>query len=322
MDILTNLRTFLMVARCGGFSKAARNLHVVPSVVAKRVAQLEYAVGVPLFNRTTRSTRLTEGGEQLRIRATALVDSFDAVVQGLKPEEKGLTGTIRLSAPATFTIFHLNKVFAEFLAKHPNVHLEVLLLNRSINPSETGLDMVISGRTAAYEGITEFPLMPISPVLCASPAYISARGLPDHPRGLSSHDCLVFRPHGGHWLFQSSKEGVIDVDVSRARMVADDNLTLLEAAKAGCGLAIIPRNYARTSLADGSLKAVLPGFPPNQNWMRVLIPHSKVNLPRVKALLDHLKSRMSALQEDEEQSNLPVRKTATAKARLKRRSAR
>ena len=301
-----------MVSRSGSFSKAARSLHVVPSVVAKRVAQLEHAVGVSLFHRTTRSTRLTEDGEQLRVRAAELIDSFESIVHGLKPEAKGISGTIRLSAPATFTIFELNRIFAEFLSKHPNVHLDVLLLNRSINPSEAGLDMVISGRTATYEGVTVFPLMPIFPVLCGSPAYLSARGVPGHPRDLSSHDCLVFRPHGGHWLFQSSKEGVIDIDVSRPHMVADDNLTLLEGAKAGCGLAIIPRNYAKAALAEGSLQAVLSDFPPNQNWMRALIPRSKVDLPRVKALLTHLKSRMGALEEDEAPTDSRLGAGATA----------
>lgn len=309
-----------MVSRSGSFSKAARNLHVVPSVVAKRIAQLEHEVGVSLFYRTTRSTRLTGDGEQLRVRAAELIDSFESIVHGLKEEEKGITGMIRLSAPATFTVLYLNRIFAEFLAEHPNVHLDVLLLNRSTNPAETGLDMVISGRTAVYEGVAVFPLVPIFPVLCASPAYLSARGLPHHPRSLSSHDCLVFRPHGGHWLFQSSKEGVIDIDVSRSHMVADDNLTLLEAARAGCGLAIIPRNYAKASLADGTLEAVLPDFPPNQNWMRVLIPRSRVNLPRVKALLDHLKSRIGALEEGEAPADSFARSAGAANARTKRRS--
>ena len=83
-------------------------------------------------------------------------------------------------------------------------------------------------------------------------------------------------------------------------------------------MAIIPRNYAQTALADGSLNAVLPDFPPNQNWMRVLIPRSKVNLPRVKAFLDHLKSRMRAISEDEAAANSPVTMpVATAKPKLK-----
>ena len=297
MDVLTNLRTFLMVARCDGFSDAARHLHVVPSVAAKRVSQLEKTVGATLFIRTTRSIRLTEAGELLRSRAADLVAAFDTVVLSLKDEQRGLTGLIRVMAPTTITTRHLGTVFSAFLAAHPNVKLEVELIDRSINPLEEGYDVVISGRSATYEGVEDFPLYPVNPLLCASPSYLHKRSPLNHPRELAAHDCLLFRPAGSHWVFQSPAEGSIDIDITAPRLIADDNMSLLESAKAGCGITVIPRYIARSALQEGSLLAILPEYPPNQNWFRVYIPKRKLPLPRIKAFLDHLTNPDSRLDD-------------------------
>jgi DNA-binding transcriptional LysR family regulator len=297
MDVLTNLRTFLMVARYDGFSEAARHLNVVPSVAAKRVSQLEKTVGATLFIRTTRSTRLTDAGEMLRTRAAELVSAFDGVVNSLRGDQKGLSGHIRVMAPTTLTTLHLGSVFSSFLAEHPNVKLEVELIDRAINPLEEGYDMVISGRSATYDGVTDFPLRPANPLLCAAPSYLAIRGSPSHPRDLAGHDCLIFRPAGTHWIFHSASEGSIDIDVSNARYVADDNLSLLACAKAGCGVAVLPRYIANPALLEGSLVEALASYPPSQNWFRAFIPKRKLHVPRIKAFLDHLTKNMARLDD-------------------------
>ena len=125
MDILTNLRTFVTVARTGGFSPAARQLHVVPSVVAKRIAQLEQTMQARLFERSTRVVELTEAGRRLQARAAGLVSELDDVVQSVRRDEGALDGHLKVMAPTTLTLLCLGSLLDAFLAQHPRLTLEI-----------------------------------------------------------------------------------------------------------------------------------------------------------------------------------------------------
>src|SRR5262245_39001046 len=119
MDITTHIRTFVMVVRCGGFSEAARQLDVVPSVVAKRIAQLEAELKVRLFERTTRKVALTEAGERFHARASVVVAEFEELLHATQRDEGRPEGHLRVMAPTTLTIRQLGPVFCEFLRAHP-----------------------------------------------------------------------------------------------------------------------------------------------------------------------------------------------------------
>ncbi|WP_176442364.1 LysR family transcriptional regulator [Noviherbaspirillum humi] len=292
MDSLLNIKTFVLVARYGGFSEAARQLDVVPSVVAKRIAQLEKALGTRLFERTTRTVRLTEAGEKLSARAGVLVASFEDLLQSVERDESRLAGHIRLVAPTTLTMLYLGQVLDDFLARHDRITLEIALQDDSVNPAERGFDLAISGRTASYEGVVEIPLCPTRVVACAAPAYLGDRGRPAHPAELSDHACLAFKPSGLNWAFQSAR-GLIHVDIA-PRLLADDNMTLLRAAVAGLGIAILPLYIARNALASGALAPVLDGYPPQENWFKAYVPKRKRQVARVAALADWLSARLQA----------------------------
>ncbi|HPQ96065.1 MAG TPA: LysR family transcriptional regulator, partial [Thiolinea sp.] len=104
MDTLTNLKTFVAVAKYGGFSDAARQLDVVPSVVAKRISQLEQSMQTRLFQRSTRRVRITEAGVQLYGRVPGLLAEFEEVVSSVQRDDKKLEGHIRIMAPTTLTL--------------------------------------------------------------------------------------------------------------------------------------------------------------------------------------------------------------------------
>lgn len=292
MDTLTNLRTFVTVARVGGFSEAARQLHVVPSVVAKRIAQLERTMKARLFERSTRVVELTEAGRRLQARAAALVGDLDKLMADVQPEAGALDGPIRLVAPTTLAMVRLAPLLDGFLAQHERVTLELTLADRSTNPVEAGFDLSISGRAAAYEGVVDVPLCPVLPKLCASAAYLQRRGVPGHPRDLADHDCLVFRPGGGLWTFQSPR-GLVHVE-ARGRLVADDNHTLRVACLHGRGVALLPGYVCQDALDAGELVAVLPDWPLQDAWFKAFVPRRSHRLPRVQALLAHLVQGLAA----------------------------
>ena len=286
MDTTTHLRTCVEVVRCHGFSEAARQLGVVPSVVARRIAQLEQELHTQLFERTTRKVTLTEAGERLHARAAVVVSELEELLHAVRRDDGKPEGHLRVMAPTTLTMEHLGALFCDFLVAYPRITLELCLVDRSTNPAEAGFDLAISGRAASYEGVVDVPLCPVRPVLCAAPAYLERSAPLQHPRDLTEHSCLVFAPTGTSWAFESAR-GALSVDV-RPRMQADDNRTLLRAALGGLGVALLPGYIAQDALASGELMAVLTRFSPQENWFKAYVPRRKTRVARVKALLDYL----------------------------------
>jgi DNA-binding transcriptional LysR family regulator len=291
MDMVANMRAFLAVARHGGFSEAARQLNVVPSVAAKRVSQLEHAIGAKLFERSTRKVVLTEAGQQFQGRARSLLTELDETLGGLKRAGDRLEGRILMMVPTTLSMLVLSDALSGFLREHEHITLELALVDRSVNPAEEGFDLAISGHAASsYEGVLDVPLYPFEHVLCAAPDYLQRRGTPAHPRDLEDHDGLFFKPLGTAWRFESER-GQLSVDV-RPRLIANDNVTLRAAALAGNGIAMLPRYVSGEALRAGRLVEVLGGFPIPKSWFRAHVTQQRAALARIQRLLEWLKSAL------------------------------
>lgn len=286
MDDLRQIRTFLAVVQQGSFVQAARQLHVVPSVVAKRIAQLEALLGVRLFDRTTRRVQLTSAGEQLRTKASALLAQAHDLVHDIAATSERPYGHLRILTPTTLTTLHLGQLFARFMQENSRITLEVVLGNRSVNPLEESFDLVVSGRLASYEGVLQYPLLPIQYVLCAAPHYVASAAPLQHPGELIHHPCLVFEPLGRTWVFQSSR-GAIHTDV-QVHLLADDNQTVLHAALNGLGIAVLPGYIAQRHLLSGALQALLPAYPIQDAWFKAFIPKRKATLAHVVTLREYL----------------------------------
>jgi DNA-binding transcriptional LysR family regulator len=290
VDTLTNLRAFLATVRGGNFSEAARQLHTVPSVVAKRINHLEWTLGSRLFDRSSRKVALTEAGQKFHAKARALVTDFDDIAADIKRDQAGLEGHIRLRAPTSLSVLYLADILSNFQGRHERITMEVVLLDRSANPLEEGFDISISGRAGSYEGVVDEPLCPLRQVVCASPGYLQRHPAPRHPRELADHDCLVFNPTGATWLFKSER-GPVSVDVPQ-RLGANDNYVLYSAARAGNGIAVLPTYVARHALEDGTLAPLLEDYPLQETWLKALVPERRRNLQRIEALLSWLKEHL------------------------------
>lgn len=289
MDYISHIQTFMAVVRCGSFSEAARDLGVVPSMVAKRISSLEKHLNTRLFERTTRKVNLTEAGEKFHVRSVNVVNDLEELLDTVERDDGKLEGHIRLMAPTTLGIQRLGPLLNEFLSEHPRITLEMTLVDRSTNPAEEGFDLAISGRLASYEGVVDMPLRPVQPTLSATPQYLAEHPEIEHPRDLSNHPCLVFSATGSVWHFQSAR-GVISVEV-QARLLADDNMTLLDGTLRSLGVAILPSYVVEEHLQQGMLVAVLPKYPPQENWFKAYVPRRRMQVARVQALIEWLRNR-------------------------------
>jgi DNA-binding transcriptional LysR family regulator len=290
VNTLLNIKAFLLVARTGSFSGAARELGVAPSVVTKRISRLEEEMGAQLFLRSTRGLNLTDAGERLLPRYQGLVAELDEIISGGGAPDRGIEGHLRIKSPTTITSLYLGPLFAEFQVRHPGVGIEIVLLDRSVNPLEEGFDVVIAARPASYPHVVDVPLCEYRLVLCCTPEYLRQRDGPAQPSDLADHNCLTSVLLGSSWQFESQR-GALSVEV-HSHFHANDGRVVLEAALRGLGIAALPRYLADPELRSGRLVPVLDDYPLAGFWLKALVPRMKMGRPAVAALVDFLKTEM------------------------------
>ncbi|MCC5812059.1 MAG: LysR family transcriptional regulator [Ectothiorhodospiraceae bacterium] len=290
MDIYLNMRAFQTTAETGNFSRAARELGVAASVVTKRVNQLEHQLGVTLFRRSTRAVVLTEPGRRYLEKVRGLTAQIDELLSSTR-QPKALEDFIRIKAPTSMTVLYLNRIFQAFAADFPRVRLELVLVDRPIDPVSEGFDIAIGAFPLSFGHAMDEPLCRLERMLCASPAYLEARGVPRHPRDLVKHDCLSFVPTGNSWVFESER-GPITIEVT-PRISSNDGQILVDAAVNGNGVAVVSKYAARKALHNGDLVRVLPDFPLPDMWIKAVAPEWRVNAPAIRMLVDYLRAALT-----------------------------
>ncbi len=278
------------MARVGSFSAAARELRVAPSVVTKRITQLEGQLRTRLIARSTRGLALTSAGERLLPRFLKLVGELEELFVERTDDQGAIEGHLRIKGPTTITSLYLGALVSEFQVAHPHVTIEVVLMDRSVNPLEEGFDLVVAARPASYPNVVDVPLCAYPQVLCCSPEYLRERERPRHPGELIEHDCLTSVLFGTTWPFESPR-GALSVDI-RSRLHANDGRVLLEAARRGLGLAPLPAYLVADDLREGRLVQVLEDYPMAAPWLKALVPRMKADKPATRALIAFIKARM------------------------------
>src|SRR3954449_51585 len=291
MDTLVNLQAFLATAEATGFSAAARKLNVSTSVVSKRVTQLEAQIGTVLFHRSTRELRLTEAGQRYVHRARGVVADVGDLLSRMGEKDHDLIDHLRIKAPTSLTIARLADVFSAFQTENPRLKLEVVLIDRPVDPVTEGFDVAIGAFPHSFGGVVDEPLCRLQRLLCASPAYLKAHGIPRHPRDLVDHRCLSFLPTGPEWIFDGPR-GRISVQVSPL-LSCNEGHVLARSAIAGNGIALMSHYLVADALRDGSLRPVLRDFPIPELWVKAAIPERRRNAAAVQALLTLLKTSLA-----------------------------
>jgi len=283
MDIISNMRAFLTVARLGSFSAAARESHTVPSVISKRISQLEYQLGTSLFIRSTRGLELTEAGRGYQQRFLGVLAEVEAALDGgdgdARPQEH-----IRIKCPSTLTALGLSDVLIQFRIDNPGVRLELVMVDRTVNPLEEGYDLAIGALPASFPHVLDIPLCPMPRAVVASHAYLMRRGYPQHPRDLAHHDCITFPGSGTRWVF-NGPTGEVAVDVNSV-FSATDGRVLREAAARGVGVAIVSEYMARPSIGAGELVEILPDFSAPALYMKLMVPENRRGSPTIRTIID------------------------------------
>jgi DNA-binding transcriptional LysR family regulator len=294
MDKLSSLRAFVKVVEHGSFSEAARALRQSRSAVSKHVIELEQELGVQLLARTTRSAAPTENGRAYYERAVAILadlDEADLAVAQLHAEPRGL---LRVNAPMSFGTLKLGPALVAFMEKYPELQVQLTLSDEQIDAVQEGFDVTLRIAELAASSLIARRLLGVPRVFCASPAYITRRGTPEHPKDLKTHDCLTygFLATGNQWkLIGSDGEHFVSVPWT---LCVNNAEVLKQAALAGRGIALLPTFIAGTTLDDGTLVPVLDKYHAPEIALYAIYPPTRHLSSKVRLFIDFLVERFSA----------------------------
>jgi DNA-binding transcriptional LysR family regulator len=258
---LAHLESFIASAEEHSFSAAARRLGLTPAAVSKNVARLESALGVRLFQRSTRSLNLTEEGERLFRQAqspwTALAQALDEVQQGAGKPAGALKVGMALAVGRNYFV----PMLEEFLRLYPDIVPDLHFENRQVDLIAERYDVAIGGSIDLAAGMIARELARVKVVVVAAPAYLAAHPAPQHPQELVRYEGVVRRSSStgrlNAWTLRNDRGEVGSADI-RPLAVFDDPEAMARAAASGLGIALLPAPHALPFLRSGELVRILP----------------------------------------------------------------
>ncbi|RKP46124.1 LysR family transcriptional regulator [Pararobbsia silviterrae] len=294
MDRLRAFEVFVMVVNRGSFARAADALDTSPANVTRYVNELEAHLGVRLLNRTSRRLSLTEGGETLYARCTTILDDVAETEGVLTSASIEPRGRLRINAPVSFGVLHLAPLWPRFMARYPDVELEVALIDRVVDIVEEGFDLAIRISRAGTVDHAARKLATSRNVLCASPEYLTQWGHPVVPADLIGRPCIgyTYAATGDAWQLADDEGRPHPVRV-QCVMHTNNGDTARAAALAGRGIIWQPTFLIGDDLRAGRLVRVLPNYRLPDIDVLALYPSRRHVSAKVRAAIDFLADAFS-----------------------------
>lgn len=295
MDQLAAIRAFLAVAEEGGFAPAARRMGVATSSLTRQVDGLEGHLGTQLLNRSTRSVTLTPGGAHYRQDAARILDALTQADRAVAEAGGRPSGRLRVAVPVAFARLHVAPSIHLFLARHPDVQLELIASDSMANLVEDRIDVAIRLGPAGEGSLIARRIAPHRRILCAAPGYLAAWGAPEHPDDLANHDCLTFTQSTDRVVWHFDGPGGARADVAVAGPLSATNSELvLAAALEGAGILLMPDWLVGPAVDEGALTALLPDWHPPEGAIHAVYLPNRRGSAKVDAFVAHLAKTFAA----------------------------
>lgn len=282
------LRGFVAVAQALSFSRAAGTMGVSPSALSQLVRGLEERLGTRLLNRTTRSVSLTEAGAALLARTGPALAELGDAMQQAKAGREGIAGRVRVHASRFAGELHVLPILARFGRDYPDVVLDISLDDTVIDIVASGYDVAIRIGELVERDMIALPLgQEMRQLAVATPDYVAAHGVPEHPRELLRHSCIRWRWPGNtapyHWEFWDQGWFQVAVDGS---LILDDKQACIEAALQGAGVAFAIEPKVCDHIAAGRLVPLLERWSAPFPGHYLCYPQQRHMAPAVRAFID------------------------------------
>src|SRR5574343_718487 len=283
MDKLNAISTLVAIVDHGSLTKAGQHLDMSLAAVVRTLAGLEESLGVRLINRTTRRLSLTDEGRDYVERCRRLLADVQDMEAVLTDRQQRPSGRLAITAPVMCGRGQVVPVVSDFLASHPEMRIDRLLLDRVMDLLEEGIDLAIRIGALPDSSLVGISLGSTRRVICASPALLASTGMPMQPADLGGQPVIRFTglSDGSDWTLTRGNERV---KLSLREVFAANQVdAALAACRKGLGFGRFFAYQVREALADGSLVSVLDTWDATPVPVSVVYPHGRLQSPRIRA---------------------------------------
>ncbi|MBB3952024.1 LysR family transcriptional regulator [Aureimonas jatrophae] len=289
-DRFGSILAFVRVADHGSFAKAGKVLGLSPSAVSKSVARLEGRLGLRLFQRTTRAISLTEEGRAFFLRCAAILQELDEAERDMRERASMPTGVLKVELPTALGRMVIAPQLGTLTGRYPDLRVDASFDDELTDLVEAGLDAVVRIGEPRDSRLMVKRVGTVHYIVCASPAYIKAHGVPEDPSDLTRFNCIRRLPHGSGtyapWRFVPAGGGAtLTVEVA-GTLSFDSNDVILDAGLAGTGLVQLHTYMAEPYLRSGRLVEVLQPYAAPGPPISVLFPSNRHLAPKVRVFID------------------------------------
>lgn len=294
MDKLEAMRVFIEVAECKSFVAASRKLDLSAPAVTRSVAQLEHALGVRLFNRSTRHVRLTDSGARFFEDAKRVLEDVDQAMAAASGSYAEPRGVLSVTAPVLFGQIHIAPILTEYLQQNPAVAVRAVFYDRVSNLLDEGLDVAIRIGHLKDSSIYATPVGSVQRLVCASPDYLKKYGMPSQPSDLTRHEIIQASTveSSTTWQFESSA-GKESVKVT-PRLQCSQNGAAITAAKQGFGITRLMSYQVGEELKNGSLTRILRDYETKPLPVSIIHLEGRQANAKIRSFIDLATERLRA----------------------------
>lgn len=297
VDRLDDMTLFARVAEARSFTVASERLGLSRSAASRRLTDLEARLGARLLNRTTRRISLTEAGEIYLAHVQRILADVEEADQSVTTLQAAPRGLLKVAAPMSFGRAHLGSAIADFLTAYPEIEVEMDLNDRYVDLVAEGYDVAVRVGKLKDSSLVARRLCPSRLVVCASHAYLQARGVPRTPEDLTRHECLLYtNAQSNQWSFRAAPAGQPGSEETQAirvtsRIKSNNGDVLRDAAIAGHGIVILPTFIVDEALMQRKLQPILVDWVPDMGTVNAVFPANRHLSSKVRLFVDFLAAR-------------------------------
>jgi DNA-binding transcriptional LysR family regulator len=294
MDRIQMLELFVAVAETGSFAGGARVTGLSPPSVTRGVNDLEQRLGARLFTRTTRVVRLTDVGRDYLEEVRSILSDLKAADDLASGTAARPTGHLRITAPVEFGRIHVAPILADYLDAYPEVSADLLTVDRIVNLVEEGIDVGLRIGDLPPSGLMAVRVGQVRRVVCATPDYFTAHGVPKTPADLAHHKIISIggvTPYAD-WRFGKDRSDIVRL---KPRLVVSNVGAALDLARAGWGVTRALSYQIAPDLRAGTLQTVLEGFEPAPMPVHLVHQEGRRVTAKLRSFLDFARDRLRGL---------------------------
>ncbi|MBT2342070.1 MULTISPECIES: LysR family transcriptional regulator [Pseudomonas] len=292
MDLFDAMHMFVRVVERGSFSAVARELNLGQPAVSKQIRALEQHLGGALFARSTRHLALTDQGQRFYTESKDILASLNSARLSFASGQEQVAGPLRVAAPMSFGRLCIAPLMGEFLARHPQVRIDLRLSDQHEDVLKENIDVAVRVGAVKNEGLVAVSLCDSPRQVYAAPAYLQQHGTPIEPADLVRHNCLGFTLLEHYDVWQFDRKGEQHRVTIKGNVTSNSSEAIREMVISGLGISLSPQWLFAADVRQATVTTVLDDYRPLALPISAVFSQDRRRSARTRAFVEFLRERL------------------------------